>query len=299
MNSRALLEALRSDLPTAQDVKARVIALAKGHARRDHAATYRATLDLAKTLSIVAARADLAGRVAMRLDVRGPRPDRLAAWPAGRFASIVPVQFEEALTDLARREPVLVRPLRDAAEAVRQLYGSVPGANGELIYPHGFSLAHAIDLEVVKRVQALVGEGIATGRDVVPAVAAELDDWGLAYATTVVRTNTTTSYSAGRLREASALQDEGVDVGFEFQTAGDSDVRSGRAKDHGEDHAGVDGIRAPSGDSVWSFFTPPLGYNCRCLLVPVVGGPWNANALSEARARGAKAAPGFGGRTDG
>lgn len=304
MNARTLLEALRSDVPTGADLRASILALVRAHARRhDHAGVYAATLGLARDLSLLSARADLAGRVSMRLDVKGPRPDRFASSPAyARFGAIVPVSFDEALRDLAEREPVLVRPLRDAAARVRDLYGATEGPNGERVYAHGFSLAHAIDQQVVEKVRDLISSGIYRGQstdDVSRSVADELGDWTTAYAETVVRTNTTTAYSAGRLREARQLADEGDDVGFEFQTAGDVDVRSGRSKDHGENHAAMDGVRARQDDRVWDYFTPPLGYSCRCLLVPVLGGPWNANALALARASGARAAPGFGNRTDG
>jgi uncharacterized protein with gpF-like domain len=61
----------------------------------------------------------------------------------------------------------------------------------------------------------------------------------------------------------------------------------------------MDGIRARLDDRVWDYFTPPLGYNCRCLMSPVVGGPWDDAALSRARAQGAQASQGFGSRTDG
>jgi hypothetical protein len=263
-------------------------------ARRDH--DYRAADDavhaLARVLSSVAARADLAGRVAMRLDLTGPRPDRFAA-----FAAVVPVQFDEALADLARREPALVDPLRAAAEDVRRIYGSVEGPDGRRVYPHGFALAQSLDLEVTARVLSAIRGQLAEGSPAVDAVAG-LGDWTRAYAENVVRTNVTTAYSAGRLREARRLTGEGFEVGFEFQTAGDSDVRRGRKVDRGENHQAVDGIRAREDDPVWESFSPPLGYQCRCLLRPVVGGPWTPDALRVARARGARAAHGFGQRPD-
>lgn len=85
-------------------------------------------------------------------------------------------------------------------------------------------------------------------------------------------------------------------IGFRYHANHDDSVRRGRPEDKGENHLAMDGISAPADDMVWSSFTPPLGFGCRCSLEPQWGGHWTPDALAVAHLRGAAAAPGFGGK---
>jgi very-short-patch-repair endonuclease/predicted nucleic acid-binding Zn ribbon protein len=76
-----------------------------------------------------------------------------------------------------------------------------------------------------------------------------------------VRTTYNTATTAGRFTEAKAVQDAGIPVGFRYSTAGDSDVRSGRPQDNGENHAALDGMVARADDPCWTRWSPPGGYN--------------------------------------
>lgn len=293
----SLLDLLREAAPDAEALEVAVTALIRARANGDDAAAHRAIARLSELLAKLAAHADFAGRVATRSLLRGPRPDRFAS-----FAAVLPAYiFAEALEDLLERDPTAASSLETGAQEIRELYGGRLDPNTRtMVYPHGFGLALSVDEEITARVKQVVAN-VLRGR-VDPPRAAEvvrdLGDWTRAYAENVVRTNVATAYSAGRFREAKVLADEGVEMGFEFQTAGDTDVRRGRSQDNGENHDAMDGIRAREDDPVWLHFAPPLGYQCRCLLTPVVGGPWTRNALRTAMSRGARAAPGFGGRPD-
>jgi SPP1 gp7 family putative phage head morphogenesis protein len=295
----SLIELLREEAPGVEEIGDAIEALVRARVKTDEQGARRALAKLSELLSRLAACADLAGRVAVRTLVRGPRPERFASFVAGE---VLPAHiFADALEDLLARDPQAASSLERGAEEMRELYGGRRDpTTREMLYPHGFGLALSLDEEVTRRVKGVVAN-VLRGR-VDPPRAAELvrdmGDWTRSYAENVVRTNVATAYSAGRFREARVLADEGVAMGFEFQTAGDTDVRRGRAQDNGENHRAMDGIRAREDDPVWQQFAPPLGYQCRCLLTPVVGGPWTRNALRTALARGARAAPGFGGRPD-
>jgi SPP1 gp7 family putative phage head morphogenesis protein len=63
----------------------------------------------------------------------------------------------------------------------------------------------------------------------------------------------------------------GLRMGYEVSCVEDSDLRSGRPQDHGEDHAAMDGFRARHDDPVWRTHFPPYGYQCRCIAMPIFG----------------------------
>lgn len=306
---RALLE-LRDEAPDAEAVRAGLEALARARLVRDPVAVERALGTLARVLASLAAAADLAGRVAVRFHLAGPRPDRFSAHLAARTPPpVIPVGFREAVEDLRSRDPRGAEALELAGLEVAEVYGSVRTPRGGLVYPHGFALARGLDEEVARRIRDVIARGLEAGtpteriaRNVQRAgerMPESVRDWTLSYARTVVRTTVATAYSAGRFRETARLHRDlrgsGVEVGLEFRTAGDSDVRSGRAQDHGENHAALNGLRARVEDPIWLKFSPPGGYSCRCVCSPVVGEKLPRRASAPA---GAAFAPGFGSRPD-
>jgi SPP1 gp7 family putative phage head morphogenesis protein len=208
------------------------------------------------------------------------------------------VAFEDALRDLEARDPFGAAELARMGLDVDAVYGFTE-VDGEWVSPHGFALARAADALVAQRVRDKLVEGLRSGtpqEDVARSVSRTWD-WPASYARTVVRTNVATAESAGRFREAQRVQEQtGNRVGFRVETAGDSDVRSGRAKDHGENHAAMDGFVARVDDPVWRTHTPPYSWMCRCLCVPVFGDEVPERFQRPPAA--ARFAPGFGGRAD-
>lgn len=319
MSSREILEGLREAVPDALTLQRGIERLAAAKHERSQETHDRALDAIGTFLARSEAASDLAGRVAMRFDVAGPRPDLFEASRTLRGAScrigrglvcfaarqdrydssgVIPMSFLEAVRDLREREPIVAASLEEAAEEVRRAYGGYRDpVTHRRVYPHGFALARTVDLEVTKQVQAQIVRHLQRGTDAERTATkiAEIGGWTKSYARTVLRTNTTTAYSAGRLREAVRMADDGIVSGFEFQTAGDGSVRKGRPEDHGENHAAMDGVRARHDDPIWQVLSPPLGFNCRCLLVPVVGEKLPERARIPFRA---KAAPGFGRRPD-
>lgn len=169
-----------------------------------------------------------------------------------RRPPVVPaIPFDEAIANLEQRSPRLARNAAQVAELYRE--------GGRY-----FALAEAPSITVAERVQKLITDAGKTG-DRVGAVAAvtELGDWSRAYSQTVVQTNMATASSAGRL--AQAKRHASKFPAIEFITAGDVDVRRGRAsRGEEENHAAMSGFLAAADWPGWEEWMPPLGYNCRC-----------------------------------
>lgn len=290
MSRRDLLAILRRGVPTRGDFAGLVEALARARADRDQAQAGEVLRRLAGALSALRACATLAGRLSLHQRPTETFAARLYEPPP----EVIPVEFADALADLASRQPVVAHTLEAAAATVRAAYGPVVLADGTEIYPHGFALAKTIDVAVVERVQETVARALREGMSTQEATdeVAELGDWSRAYAETVVRTNTTTAYTAGRFTEAASIAETtGIDVLFRYSAITDSDVRP--------NHAAMAGIVAPWSDPIWDRLSPPLGFNCRCSVYPVFDEEPTPNALYTALGRGAKPdGPGFGSRPD-
>ena len=49
--------------------------------------------------------------------------------------------------------------------------------------------------------------------------------------------------------------------GYKYVTVGDARVRA--------DHQQFEGVTLPKDDKFWDTFTPPNGYQCRCMAIPI------------------------------
>lgn len=325
MNSiERLQSALKAEAKQAQqDVAAALEALARSHALRitgPHGSTEHALAlaALAEALSRLQAAADLSGRLEVRFpSSKAPVPEQFASssdpysrtyartlgkrgevslareLPAAVFGervvadSVPVVVFAEAVRDLEERNPVGAAELKRAGLEVEDVYGALQTPEG-LYYPHGFALARAADVEVAAAVRERLIAGMSRGTPT-PEVVEELTttwEWPRAYAETVVRTNFNTATTAGRFLEAERVNASGIHVGLRFETAGDSNVRAG--------HKALDGLVARVDDPVWDRWSPPGGFNCRCVAVPVIGDDVPISFV--AVPTGAVFAPGFGRR---
>ncbi|HQK38543.1 MAG TPA: phage minor head protein [Flavobacterium alvei] len=75
---------------------------------------------------------------------------------------------------------------------------------------------------------------------------------------TVYRTNMSTAFTNGIVEQSQAT---GISTKYAFQAILDDRTR--------ESHAACDGIVLPIDDPFWLSHTPPLGYNCRCTIIPL------------------------------
>lgn len=183
-------------------------------------------------------------------DLRGRRRTRLYTRNLGRRAyaraPVLPsVPFKEALDDILAREPVLAA----TAEEVVGVYQA-----------HGFTLAKAVDQQVVEKVQRLIAQSIenGTGRDRTAWVIDSFGDWGRAYSETVYRNAVQNAYNAGIFREMAEPAVRAVIAALEYVSIGDVDTRPNH------DAAGHGRLVAAADDPVWHACAPPNGHRCRC-----------------------------------
>lgn len=92
------------------------------------------------------------------------------------------------------------------------------------------------------------------------------------HAETVFRTNVMDAYNQGRKE---GLEDPDVVEGFPAWRI--SEILDARTR---AEHAAADGLTFMADDPVWSRITPPNGYNCRGVLVPISGFDFTRDMLS-------------------
>lgn len=185
-----------------------------------------------------------ADRIAQKVAARVHVAIHLADIPG----DIPKVEFKEAIEDLLARDPRLARGAADVA----RIYAN----------QHAFAIARVTDLKVTRRVQEEIaralkdGWGFAQTTKNVAKILGGMEDYAEAYASTVVRTNTMTAFTAGQFQEARDPDVADVVPAFEFSSVGDGDTRP--------NHQAADGLLAATNDPVWNRFAPPLGHQCRC-----------------------------------
>jgi SPP1 gp7 family putative phage head morphogenesis protein len=164
---------------------------------------------------------------------------------------IVPVPFEEAITDLLERDPRLAVGWLE----VQRVYTR----------ERGFSLARSLDETITDRIQIIIAQAIREGQSptrtqegILEAAQGNALPFTRGYVETVYRTNANTAYNAGRMRQARDPAVRAVTPGFRYDAVGDADTR--------KNHRAMDGVVAAQDDPIWSTCSPPLGYNCRCVL---------------------------------
>ncbi len=236
--------------------------LIKAQVSGDTGSRHRALIRLADRLRWGQMVADILGRRRVLLEARSANVQRYSSIPDVPPTSLpgvpeVPaVPFEEAIADLAARMPEGISAvIGSRAEQVAAAYN----------FRHGFAMAKAVDVQLAKRVQDWLVKASGRSQDsIVDRVLAMSSDWTRSYVDTVVRTNLSTAYTAGRFREASDHFVRKVMPAFPFQAIRDHRVRRGRKEDHGENHLALDGMVASTSWDGWRVYAPPNGYNCRC-----------------------------------
>jgi len=170
--------------------------------------------------------------------------DRVVCAAVARDAFMPPVSFDAAVADILAREPRLAVGYR----AVQDVYASA----------YVFALARSAEVNVTKQVQRVVAASIRDGTPITDGarVIAAIGGWSRAYGDTVYRTNLATAYQSGIMQQAVDPDIRRVMVAFEFNATLDAGVRP--------THAAAHGLVASTRDPIWTRFTPPLGYNCRC-----------------------------------
>lgn len=222
--------------------------------------------------------ADMGGQLFVRTIEVPESVTRVAPLAVVREDAFFALPFEEAIASFLARK--LITP-----EEYRRLSADARA--------RAFSVSRMTSDELVKRVRDTLGRTLEDGgtyRDFVASVRSGEIDLGIAptssgYLENIFRTNTATSYGAGRLRQ---LTDPAVVAArpfLEYRTARDSRVR--------ETHAALEGVVFRQDDPGWRAFNPPLGYMCRCNLVARRDADPSRVVLSSSLPRDA-ITPGFG-----
>lgn len=286
---RKLIEELTALGPTIEETEDSFLELAR--AVIANSGTARAAFNVGKTLMGVSKISDAVARAGLMFDLAIPRPDNFnkdigtmttfnASCTRSRFlwksgilvamllshgsnfrkryfknrrhyaAGFVPkVAFEEAIESLGNMDVIL-------ASGLDELNFAYTDDQAEFVGNRYLEL-------VQNKIREQASKFIAGGQtlDDGAALLAAVTPWTTAQSRTALRTATTTAFSAGRFKQVEKLEEFGFQTAFVFETAGDVDVR--------RNHQAVNGLTARSDDPVWNQFSPPLGFNCRCILRPI------------------------------
>lgn len=227
--------------------------LAEATIIHDVGAHERAIRKVAAHIGGIMTLAHLLGRRSMLVVAdKVKKPTKMAVTSTVRLDAVPAVEFVEAIQDIVTREPRLAQ----SAEAVSQLYAT----------EHAFAMARSADIKITQRVQAEVSRMIQEGMSVneatksIAKIGKRIEGFTDAYASTVFRTNAWTAFTAGEFEQAQDPDVADLVPAFEFSATLDGDTRP--------NHAAADGLVAATTDPIWNQFAPPLGYSCRCDLIP-------------------------------
>jgi SPP1 gp7 family putative phage head morphogenesis protein len=133
-----------------------------------------------------------------------------------------------------------------------------------------FTVARVEEIALLDRTKELLAQALEEGwtqQEFIDRLNAAFDSAGVTrlnsyHAELVFQQNMTTAYSNGRYQQ---MRDAEVMRGLPFwryRTMEDERVRP--------NHAALDGFVAAADDSVWSYIYPPNGFNCRCMVEPLL-----------------------------
>jgi len=210
------------------------------------------------------AKTNLAGQLFIR-DIEHPaaRKHALADTPPPTFLNL---DFREAIDFFAARNITTPEALEALLDSERFRSFSVAKAISEAVVRKAFERIQA----------ALRGEGSLA--NFIEELSGGVDAGGYpggvkAYLENVFRTNTSTSYNAGRFQQQVELAGDD-DLVWVYSTAGDNRVRAS--------HAALDGKAWPVGDAEARTVYPPNSFNCRCIIYIAERGDVDPGALSRA-----------------
>jgi SPP1 gp7 family putative phage head morphogenesis protein len=172
------------------------------------------------------------------------------------------VTFEEGLSDMVTRAPVTIRNAAErTARAISRLYSEgrhlafVRAAEDSVTNAASDILRRAIEDGLAEN---QVGTRLSIGVEEVRKLS---KPWAESYSRLVFRTNLNTAITAGRFRQAADPDIRSIMPAFRFDSVGDVDTR--------HNHRAAHGLVMAVNDPRWAQLAPPLGYNCRCQVIPV------------------------------
>lgn len=226
---------------------------------------------------------EMGGQLFVR-DIEVPEAGtRTAALAAVTGEAFFALPFEEAIQAFLARRLISPEEYRQMSARARAM---------------AFSVSRMTSTELVKRVQSVLGRTLEDGgtyREFVASVRTGEVDLGITstnpgYLANIFRTNTASSYGAGRLRQLTDPVVVAARPFLEFRTARDSRVSTGP-----EGHAQLEGVVFEQSDPGWREFSPPLRWQCRCGIVARRSEDVDRSRVVAASSLPRITAPGFGG----
>lgn len=140
--------------------------------------------------------------------------------------------------------------------------GDEPGSMLDAIMKR-YKAWHAPTLaeDAAGNIENRVRQSFADGRDTALAVLEDVNDWTVAYADTVYRTNVASAYAAGEWQQSLTPDMIEINPAKMYAAVGDSDTRP--------NHDAANGLIAGVTDAIWDVFAPPMGFRCRCTAIGV------------------------------
>jgi SPP1 gp7 family putative phage head morphogenesis protein len=233
--------------------------MAESMLKQDDVAVRRKSARLADLIGETMALADLLGRKRLLMEIdahdrkrRAPLLHRVCGIPTTFMTtSVVPnVPFKEAYEDILRREPRLVKSREEIARAYS-------GDNGFAIMNLPKKLAENARLKLLQRVQKAIADFAAKGMGLgsVREKLSAIGGFTRAYAENIYRTNLSTAFTAGRMKQMRDPDVLSVAPAFEFDAVNDSSTTKWCKNTHG--------LIAMTTDPAWDRYSPPLHWQCR------------------------------------
>lgn len=160
-----------------------------------------------------------------------------------------------------------------------------------------FTVARVEEIALLDRTQELLAQALEQGwtkQEFIDRLNAAFDSAGVTrlssfHAELVFQQNMTTAYSNGRYQQMRDPEVLRALPFWRYRTMEDERVRP--------NHAALDGFVAAADDSVWSYIYPPNGFNCRCMVEPLLRSEGEAALGASLNVPGSERLP-AGGRPD-
>ena len=209
--------------------------------------------DVAAGLYRTTMQSDMAGQLFVRV-VEAPEtlPQQQRALDDGPRPSFLSLPFEEAIRAFMERGVITPAEFRQLSDDARQ---------------RAFSATSLASQGVIERAYRRLLESLQSG-GTMDDFARQLREDSISlgvtpanpgYVELIYRTNTASSYGAGRYRQIRSPAVIAARPYVEYRTSRDDRVR--------QSHAALDGLVFRQDDPDWSRYAPPNGFNCRCVTV--------------------------------
>jgi SPP1 gp7 family putative phage head morphogenesis protein len=172
------------------------------------------------------------------------------------------VTLTEALEDLVTRAP---KTLKNAAQRTAQRIAELYTSDRVMAFVR--SAEETVTTEAQTMIARAFRDGLGetdAGKQIafgVNRIREESEPWSRAYSKLVFRNNVNTGVTAGRFRQAQDPDIKAILPAFRFDSIGDGDTR--------DNHDAADGIIMSVDNPEWRKIAPPIGHNCRCMLVAI------------------------------